>query len=422
MGERPSQTLSLLGLSHRTASGALRDGFARIESELAPALDELREAGCGEALLVATCDRCEILSAASDTEALRTAFLALLRRRGLADGLEGALYQRRGEDALRHLFRVASALDSVVLGEPHILGQLRAAHRAAAAAGLVGAALEPALQAAYIAAKRVRSETSIAERPVSMAAAALDFARELHGDLGACRGLLLGPSEMGELMTEHFQQAGLRHLSVCGAPPRAIPAARRFACNVVPMEDLLPALIDADVVIAAIGSGATLVGKELADTVLRKRRRRPVLFVDAAIPPDIDPAVNDVDGAFLYDLDDLERAVLAGQRDRQAAAGTAEAIIEAELRAFQTRQEAQEAAPAIVAMRRHVEALRDALLAEHPGLDAERATRLLVNRLLHQPSEVLRQAASEDESLPELERALRRLFGLGAGEREESER
>jgi len=423
----PTPSLLILGISHRTASSSLRDQFPAIEHRLPEALDAIAASGIGEALLLVTCDRWEIMVAGGEAEAARGAFLALAGltlpgHAAVADGAEdaasalhAALYLHEGKAALRHLFRVASGLDSLIVGEPHVLGQVRAAHQAAAAKGLVHSSLETFLQAAYGAAKRVHAETRIALRPASMAAAALAFAGDLHGDLGSCRGLLLGPSEMGELMATQFQEAGLRHLVVCGPEPRAAQAARRFACNFVPLDDLEQALVEADVVIAALGGNTVALTAARMEAILRKRRRRPVFLVDAAIPPDIDPGVNALDGAYLYDLDDLEKAALAGQRTRRAVLSEAEAIVEAELEVFHRRQAERDAVPAVAALRGHFENLRRQVLARDRDLDAEAATRLLINRLLHAPSEVLRELAASGDTndTRDMEAVLRRLFRLG---------
>ncbi len=413
--------LLVIGTNHRTSPLALRDRFALVEAELPAALEKLRGAALGEAALIATCDRIELVTTAADAARASAALAALLAERtGLAaDLISAALYRHEGEAALRHLFAVASALDSLVIGEPQVLGQVKAAHRLAAELGVAGGALEAVFSAAYAAARRVRRETRIAERPVSIAAAALQLARDIHGDLERCSALLLGPGEMGELMAEQFHNAGLPHLVVCGPPARAERAARRFSCNHAPLEALDETLASADIVIASLGSGRAVLTAPRVAAALRRRPKRPIFVIDAAIPADAEPAVNDLDGAFLYDLGDLERVALAGRAKREAASAEARRIVEAELAAFATRRAQRRAVPAVTALRRHVEALRRQALAEAAG-DAEAATRLLANRLLHDPSEVLRElAGAMPQQAEAMEELLRRLFRLS--EEEETE-
>lgn len=414
--------LLVIGANHRSAPHELRDGFAAIEAELAPALEELRGAGLGEAVLIATCDRVELVTIAGDPARAAASFAALLARRGGAGAaaVQAALYRHEGDAALRHLFAVASALDSLVIGEPQVLGQVKEAHRLAAGLGLAGAELEAVFAAAYAAARRVRRETRIAEQPVSIAAAALQLARDIHGELRRCRALLIGPGEMGELMAEQFLRAGLAHVVVCGPAARAERTALRFRSNHAPLEELDEALAAADIVIAGLGSGRAVLTAPRVAAALRRRPTRPIFVIDAAIPADAEPAVNDLDGAFLYDLGDLERAALAGRATRQAASAEAWRIIEAELAAFVRRRAERRAAPAVTALRAHVEGLRREALAEAGG-DAEKATRLLANRLLHDPSEVLRElTGAVPEEAEAMEELLRRLFRLDdAGERTE---
>ena len=416
-------TLAVVGTNHRMSPLELRERLAPHEAELPSVLERLRHAGLAEAVLLSTCDRIEVITlSAAPAQAASVAAEVLAARAALpGERVAAVFYAHEGEAALRHLFAVASALDSLVLGEPHVLGQVKAAHRLAAAIGMVGPELERVFQAAYGAAKRVRSETQVAEQPVSIAAAVLQVARDVHGDLAGCAGLLVGPSEMGEMVAEQLCRAGLGRLMVSGPTARAAASARRFGCNEAPFERLDDALVDADIVVSAVGSGRVLLAPPRVEAALKRRRRKPVLLVDAAIPPDIDPAANGIDGAFVYDLDDLERAAMQGRAGREAAARDAWRIVDAEVAAFRERRAERAAVPAIVALREHFERVRAAVVAEANDRDPEAVTRLLVNRLLHGPSEALRRAALEEEG-PDgatLEAMLRRLFRLDRGADEE---
>jgi glutamyl-tRNA reductase len=403
----PLENLLIVGVDRRAAD-ELRQNFALTESEIEAALEALRAAGLPEAVLIATCDRIELVAADRRAGAVFAPIVAASARVPQAT-VEAALYRHEGMDALRHLFAVASALDSLMIGEPHVLGQVRAAYRLASGMGLAGSALEPAFVAAFACARRVRRETEISERPQSIAAAALDLARGIHGDLSRLSASLIGTQEMGELMAEQFHRAGIRHLVVCATAPQAERAAARLQCHHAPLAEVEEALAVADIVISAAGTGRTLLTPALLSRALRKRPLRPIFVIDAALPADADPALNALDGVFLYDLADLERAALAGRARREAAAAAAWRIVEDELASFEAKRAARRGVPAIVALRSHFERLRDEVMRE--GLDSEAATRLLVNRLLHAPSDELR-ALAEREDAGAAEALLRKLFRL----------
>ncbi len=414
-------TLMVFGMNHRSAAQGLRDKLF-VEAEDQPALlSAIRDAGIGEAMVLSTCDRVEVIAACADPEAAGRALRDLLiARSGLpASTFEGQWYRASGADAADHLFAVAAALESQVVGEPQVLGQVKESHRLAAAAGMVGARLETALQAAYGAAKRVRSETPIGEMPISIAAAAVQLAKRIHGDPARCTVLLLGLGEMGELLIGELRTAGAGRLVIVHeSEKRAEAAAHRLGCNFRPIAEQPDALADADVVIAASGTGRSVITAAEAEGALRRRRRRPMFFIDAAVPGDVEPAVGDLDGAFLYDLADLEKAALQGRASRQATLDAARGILDEELAAFLRSSAERGAVPAVVALRRHFERIRDGVL-DQPGLDAAEATRRLVNRLLHRPSEALRQAAAHGaEDREALERSVEKLFdptGSGRG-------
>ncbi|WP_158046760.1 glutamyl-tRNA reductase [Skermanella pratensis] len=418
-GGHASSELVLVGANHRSSSGAVRDLICTEETEVPGVLARLRAAGLTEMLWLSTCDRVEVLAASCDPAgAASVAASALAERAGMtAQALAPELYTLTGGDAVRHLFAVACSLDSQVVGEPHVLGQVKAAHRASITAHATGPELEAVLQAAYAAAKRVRTETAIAERPVSIAAAAVQTARDIHGDLDRSAALLIGLGDMGELMVDALREAGLPRLTVAArVDRRAEAAARRLGCHHVPIDDLDTALVSADIVVTAAGLGRYILSADRMEAVLKKRRRRPVFVIDTAIPGDVDPAVGGLEGVFVYDLADLERVALEGRATREAAAAAAWAIVDQAVAAFARGRAERAAVPAVAALRGHFEAVRSRLLADHAGADPAEATRLLVNRLLHDPSQVLRaMAASHDMEQVEAERLLRRLFRLDRG-------
>ncbi|HYG91678.1 MAG TPA: glutamyl-tRNA reductase [Azospirillum sp.] len=410
----------VIGASHRTCSGSLRDRLATEEVEVPDVLARLKAAGFEQALWLSTCDRVEVhavhphpLEAGLDTAGV------MAERLGIStEDLADQLYTYVGDVAVRHIFAVACSLDSQIVGEPAILGQVKAAHRHAIAAGMTGPELEAVLQAAYAAAKRVRNETPIAEGATSIVAAAVQVARDLHGDLGRCCGLLVGLGDMGGLVLDGLKEAGLGRLTVAATVDRrAEAAARRQGGHFVPWSDLDSALTAADIVVTATGSGRYILSAETMKATLKRRRYRPVFLVDAAIPADVDPAVSKLDGAFTYDLADLERVALEGRAGRDAAVQAAWTIVDAAVASFARERAERAAVPAVAALRAHFEQERRRVLAEHAGLDAGAATRLLINRLLHRPSEVLRAMAADADggALPEhaaVERLLFQLFRL----------
>lgn len=408
----------VVGANHRSSSLALRDQLFVDDAAISGFLAGMRERGLSQAVVLSTCDRVEVMTAHADPHrAVAIIASALAERAGIApEAMQAQLYIHAGTDAVRHCFAVTSSLDSLIIGEPHVLGQVKTVHRLAREANMVGPEIEALLQAAYGVAKRVRSETHIAERPVSIAAAAVQFARDLHGDLDRCDGLLVGTGDMGELVGEALMAAGLRKLSVTAQrASRAEAIAESLGAAAIPYETLGDRLAEADIILTAVGGRHPVLAPEAVTAALRKRRRKPIFIVDAGIPGDVDPAVNRVEGAFLYDLTDLERVALEGRATREAASRSAWQIVDAEISAFVRGRAARTAVPAIVSLRHHFEAAREQVLKEAHG-DAEAATRMLINRLLHDPSEVMKEVASIGDAgraeWDQTERVIRRLFRL----------
>lgn len=415
MGGRAIDRLVIVGANHRSSALALRDLLFVEDPQVPAALEDLRKAGLGEALLLSTCDRVEIIATADDAAragAVALDFLAARAGQGV-DDLSGQVYTLTGAEAVRHLFAVAAALDSLMIGEPHVLGQVKAAHRQCRDAALSSPDLEACLQAAYAAAKRVRNETAIAEGPVSVASSAVQAGRDLFGDLGRCRLLLAGGGDMGDLVCESFMAAGVQSVTVTARrPSRAERMARAYGGHVLPFEGFGPGLAEAEIVIASVGGRTWSVTEEAVKAALKKRRQRPILIVDAGIPGDVEAAVNRIDNAFLYDLEDLERLAEQGRHQREAAAQAAWAVVAEDVARFVAANAQRMAVPAVAALHRRFEAERARALAEAHG-DAEKATRLLVGRLLHHPSEALRALGGADKAQYDAAQALlTRLFRL----------
>ncbi|MEJ2122802.1 MAG: glutamyl-tRNA reductase [Alphaproteobacteria bacterium] len=298
----PAQ-LFVVGANHHSSSIMLRDELFVADGAVPEVLRALKAKGVDQAIILSTCDRVEIQAAAPEPAKVAEAAIDVLIKRvpGIADDARRQFYTLAGEDAARHIFAVAASLDSQVIGEPQVLGQVKAGHRLAKAAGMVGPELDGAVQAAFGVAKKIRSETAIGEAPVSMAAAAVQVARDLHGDLKRCSALLLGDGEMGELTAEKMRDAGLAQLTVSlPSAARSQAAARRLECHEAAFETM-PALLDAsDIVVAALGGRSYSIGPGMIEAALDRRRRKPILLIDAGVPGDIDPAVERIDDAFRF--------------------------------------------------------------------------------------------------------------------------
>ncbi len=320
----------IVGVNHRTTPLELREQLLLSETAQDALLAQVAGDGVAEAALVMTCDRIELVALEASAGAAATAFARLERAAGLPPGAAAAsAYTEHGEGALRHLFRVASSLDAQVVGEPQVLGQVKTAQRRAVDAGACGPALEAVFGAAYAAAKRVRSETTIGQRPVSLAACAVQLVRDLHGDVAPLAVLVVGAGEIGEYLAEALHGAGVRRFTVATRrPAHAELLAAHLAAHRIALDDVAPRLAGADVVVSALGSGRFLFEPAGVRAALRQRRQRPIFFIDAGVPGDVDPAVDALDQAFVYRMADLESVAMSGRADREAALGPAQAIVE----------------------------------------------------------------------------------------------
>lgn len=400
----------VVGASYATSPNAVLDALDISAEELPELYDRMRQAGIEQAMVLSTCDRTDIWALHPEPENGKTRLTEILARQaGLpATELVSDLYRLSGKDAVRRIFGVAASLESRLTGEPQVLGQVKESHRKAAAGGMVGTAMDTLLDAAYTAAKRVRTETGIGERPVSIASAATRIARDIQGDLSSVRALVLGAGDIAITIADSLRLAGVSDFVVLTpGDHRAEALAKQLGGHHAPMGTLASQLVNADIVITGIGNGTYVLDAPGIRTALAARRQKPVFLIDGGMPADIDPAAGTPDGAFLYTLDDLEQVALRGRTARRDEAAEAHRIIDEEVAAYFKRTEARAAAPLVADLRRHFERVRRDLLEEAGEKNTEEVTRLLINRLLHTPSVML--GTVRDDTA---EGVLRRLFDL----------
>lgn len=416
---QPGVTVQVFGLSHATAPVALRERVAFAADDLADHLARARQAlALDEVAILSTCNRTEIYAVGDPGFAAFGDWLAAAHQVPAAE-LLGACYAHRDGQALRHMMRVASGLDSLVLGEPQVLGQMKAAYLAARAAGTLATTLEQSFQSVFAAAKRVRSETAIGANPVSVAYAAVGLARQIFGRLEALHAILIGAGDTIELVARHLADARLASLTFANrTPDRAALLAAEHGGQALPLTELSDQLHRADLVISATTSPVPVLGKGAVESALKRRRHRPMLMVDIAVPRDIEPEVGRLDDVYLYTVDDLRAVIQEGQRAREAAAQAAEAIIDLEVQRWQRRQLARDATEVIRLFRDHAAAQRDAELdkalralaaGQTPETVLRQLANSLTNKLLHHPTAGLKKAGEEGRGEPL--RWLRELFG-----------
>jgi glutamyl-tRNA reductase len=417
--------LIVVGLNHKTAPIEIRERLAFLEDGMEKALSQAKSfSTLKENMIVSTCNRVEIYAAARETE---SAIFDLKKFISQYHGLplsefEKSLYFLTGEEAVKHIFRVAASLDSMVLGEPQILGQIKSAYNLATEAKTSGLILHRLLHRAFHVAKRVRTETKIGNSAVSVSFVAVELAKKIFGTLEKKIVLLIGAGEMCELAARHLLSNGVEKVLVTNRTfERAFALAREFRGEALPMEEILRGLRMADIVISSTGSPQYLLRRDPILKVMRDRKQRPIFFIDIAVPRDIEPSVNDIENVYLYDLDDLQEVVNANIQDREKEAAKAEAIVQEEVVKFVGWYQGLEVTPTIKALREKFEEIRkkelEKTLSLHPELSEkerqslEALTSAIVNKILHTPFTLLRQ--TNEEAMAELYLdSLRALFGV----------
>jgi glutamyl-tRNA reductase len=408
--------LYTVGLNHQTAPLAVRERVVFHVERLREALTEVKRGLASEAAILSTCNRTELYFAGEQPGAVAE-WLAQFHR--LQPGeLAPYLYTRPHDQAVRHAFRVASGLDSMVLGEPQILGQMKEAVRAAESAGTLGTVLHRLFQRTFAVAKEVRSTTSVGAASVSMAAAAVKLAARIFPSLREQSVLFIGAGEMVELCATHFAAQGPARITVANRTlERASRLASRFNGRAIELRTLAEHLHEHDIVVSSTASSLPILGKGLVERALRARRRRPMFMVDLAVPRDIEPEVAELDDVFLYTVDDLAGIVSTNLDARRSAVEQAEAIIDSQVGQFMHWMNVRENVPLIRALRENAEAARrhevERALAslqrgEDPAGVLESLSHGLTNKLMHGPTQALSEAAGEERRL--LAEALARLY------------
>jgi glutamyl-tRNA reductase len=416
----------LIGLSHKTAPVEIRECFALSDNRLGEALFQLKSRpGVKEGLILSTCNRVEVCTVVSDTtQGLEVVmdFLASCNPQTSRERLAPFLYMYSGEEAIRHIFRVASSLDSMVVGEPQILGQLKDAFDDAMLHKTTGVVLNKVFKKAISVAKRVRTETRIAENAVSISFAAVELAKKIFGQLQNKAVLLIGAGDMAELAARHFIGSGVRTVVIANrSHDRAVELAKELGGVPIPLEEFRREMVETDIVLCSAGAPHYLIEPEEVSQVIQARKNRPIFLIDISVPRNIDPAVNQIDNVFLYDIDDLQLSVETNIRTREQEALKAEEIIAKEIETVNHWLKSLEVVPTIVALREKAEEIRkgemekvlskwEALTVEQRGA-LEALTGSIINKLLHAPLAVLKQEADSSEGSMYLE-AIRRLFNL----------
>jgi len=413
---------SVLGINHKTAPVEVRERFAISESRLPEALNKLTSMdGIEEGMIVSTCNRVEIFARSTNGHCDLQKFVRDYF--GFTAGeYEPYIFEHEKLEAVKHVFRVASSLDSMVVGESQILGQVKEAYATARAVGTVNSQLDQLLTRAFAVAKKVRNETTIASSSVSIASVAVELAEKIFGSLTGKSVYLVGAGKMCELAARHLIAHGAKKIYVGNRTfDRAVALAAKFDGEAIPFERLYDTAPWADIIISSTGAPHAIFRKEHGEKFLHARKNRPMFFIDIAVPRDIDPGLNDLDGIFVYNIDDLQQVVQSHMGDRRKEAVRAEVIVDEEVRRFEQRAQTAEVVPTIVSLQQHLETLRQAELDRVRGrlgslspeqeMAVEALTKSIINKIMHTPITTLKSAAHEPGSTTVVD-VIRKLFNL----------
>ncbi len=417
----------VIGVNHKTAPVEVRERFAIPEARLPEATAALLSyPGVEEGMIVSTCNRVEIFARAKngscDLKGFVRQFYGFQQ-----EEVEKYTFEHKEIEAVKHVFRVASSLDSMVVGESQILGQVKEAYATARAIGAVQSQLDALLSRAFQVAKKVRSETEIATSSVSVASVAVELAEKIFGTLNGKAVYLVGAGKMCELAARHLIAHGATKIYVANRThERAVALAKKFNGEAIPFEQLYETVPKADIIISSTGAPHTIFRKEHGEKFLALRKNRPMFFIDIAVPRDVDAALNDLDGIFVYDVDDLQQVVQTHIGDRRREASRAEQLVEEEVVKFQQRLLQQDVVPTIVSLQEHLETIRQAEIDRLRGrlgtLTAEQEvavdalTKSIINKIMHTPITTLKSAARQGEHVTTVVEIVRKIFNLHSEE------
>ncbi|QIB66566.1 glutamyl-tRNA reductase [Kineobactrum salinum] len=418
--------LIALGINHNSAAVEVRERVAFAPEQVSEALaDACARLRLEEMIILSTCNRTEIYALAPAGDALGQTALALIDWMANYHHLSGqqlreAAYHFEAGEALHHIVKVASGLDSMVLGEPQILGQLKSAYAVAAEAGTIGGDLDRLFQRVFSIAKKVRTDTAIGENPVSVAYAAVDLAGHIFSDLGRCDALLVGAGETIELVARHLIEAGLKHIVIANRTlGRARELAQKFGAEAVLLAEIPERLLHSDIVISSTASQLPILGKGAVERAIKARKHRPILMVDIAVPRDIEPQVGELPDIYLYTVDDLREIVEQNLRSRQSEARKADLLIEEGVSQYLEEVRTLAAVDSVRQYRHMAETIREQELqralralarGEDPQQIAAQLARGITNKLIHAPTAGLKRASAEGRQ--DLLHSARRLLGL----------
>ncbi|MGO9378446.1 MAG: glutamyl-tRNA reductase [Dissulfurispiraceae bacterium] len=413
----------VIGLNHKTASVEIREKLAFNGPKLEEGLLAIRQLkGVNEAALLSTCNRVEIYASVSDimetAEAIKD-FIARFHNIGRPE-FEKVLYLHRTSDAIRHIYRVASSLDSMIIGEPQILGQIKDAFEFALSKKTTGVILNRLMKKAISTAKRVRTETRIAQNAVSISFAAVELAKKIFTELSGKSFMLLGAGEMAELSARHLVNNGVTDVRIANRTyDRACELAQDFCGCAVRFEDFVRELVNTDILICSTGAPSYILFKDQMQKVMKERKHRPVFLIDISVPRNIDPEINKIDNVYLYNVDDLQEVIDKNILERKKEAAKAESIIDEEVEKFTNWLATLDSVPVIVALRQKADDIKheeiDKFRNRFPNLDkdkmeaVENLASAITNKLMHNPTVALRESAEDREMMTII---IKKLYGI----------
>ncbi len=415
-------TFQLIGLNHRTAPLEVRERLAISEKRLPEAVQRLAEFhGVDEAMIVSTCNRVELLARCKNGGSNLREFIREYFAANPQD-FDKHLYEYKDSEAIRHVFRVTSSLDSMVVGEPQILGQMKEAYAVARALGTVNSQLDALVTRAFAVAKKVRTDTQVASSAVSVASVAVELAKKIFGDLKGKSVYLVGAGKMCELAARHLIAHGAGTIFVANRThERAQKLASKFNGEAIRWDELHETADKADIVLTSTGAPVSIFKREQVERFMARRKNRPMFFIDIAVPRDVDAEVNKIDGVFVYDIDDLQQVVSSHISDRKREAQKAEDIVTVEVDRFLAQLRTADVVPTIVSLQEHLETIRQAEIDRVRGrlgeltpeqeIAVDAMTKGIINKIMHTPITALKSAAREQEATTVID-LVRRLFNL----------